>query len=113
MGSMRVSPRKVLMKIGKNTTIVTTRRRGMLLVVEKMLLNIGASTMIGMALMAADSGVTISLKTLNRLARKAIATPAVLPQIRPTSALAPVLRAALMISDWLTLIWCQMSDGFG
>src|SRR6476620_7732001 len=113
MGSIWVSPRKVLMKIGKNTTIVTTKRRGMLLVVEKMLLNIGARAMIGMALMAAASGVTISLKIRKRLARKAMATPATLPQTRPTSALVPVLRAALTISVWLRLIWCQMSEGLG
>ena len=42
-----------------------------------------------------------------------MATPATLPQTRPTSALVPVLRAALMISVWLRLIWCQMADGFG
>ena len=113
MGSIWVRPLNVLMNTGKNTTIVTTSRRGMLLVVEKMLLNIGARAMIGMALMAAASGVTISLNARNRLARNAMATPATVPQIRPTSALVPVLRAALMISEWLRSIWCQMSDGLG
>ena len=60
---------------GKNTTIVTMSRRGMLLVVENMLLKIGARAMIGMALRAAASGVTSSLTMRKRLARKAMATP--------------------------------------
>ena len=110
---MWVSPLNVLMKIGKNTTIATTSRRGTVLVEENMLLKIGARAMIGMALMAADRGVTISLKTRKRLARNAIPTPAAVPNSRPISALAPVYRAAFRISDWLTSIWCQMSDGLG
>ena len=55
-----------------------------------MLLKIGARAMIGMALRAAATGVTISLNTRNRLAMKAMPTPSAVPQISPASALAPV-----------------------
>ena len=82
-------------KIGKNTMTVTTRRRGMALVVENMLLKIGASTMIGMAITADDSGISSSLAMRNRLAIMATATPATVPATMPTRALVPVTAPGL------------------
>ena len=63
------------MKTGKNTTIATTSRRGMLLVDSNMLLRIGASAMIGSAFSTAATGTDTSPSSPNRLATIAASTP--------------------------------------
>ena len=97
-GAPAVSPRAVLMNTGKNITTATTAwlDRGERL--PNHALAIGASAMIGIALSAAASGVTVSSAVRKRVVTSAATTPTMTPSARPDSTTNPVRRSAVTIA---------------
>src|SRR6478752_4405561 len=85
------------------------RRRGTSEVLANWLLNTDTSTMIGMALTATASGLTMSLSSRKRISRKLIRVPS----SSPTRALVPDTLVAPQMSVKLSTNACQIFDGAG
>ena len=77
------SPLATLTSTMKNTINITIVRRGVEVVDENMLLSTGTRTMIGIALRATASGVTISSRKRNRISTNANRTPRMTPPSKP------------------------------
>ena len=97
----------------KYTISVTISRRGISDVMANMLLNTDTSTMIGIALRAMASGLSMSLSRRKRIRRKLTATPSTVPTTSPARALRPETNAASRTSSMLSTNADQMLDGLG
>jgi hypothetical protein len=82
-------------------------------VIANIVLNTDTRTMIGIALRAMASGLSMSLSSRNRISRKLMATPRMVPTTRPMMALRPETKAASRIRPKLSTNSDHTSDGFG